>query len=362
MRKLHLIWIPVLFAAAAFGQREMSVTQLVSFIKSSIQLKTSDRQVADYVEKIKLTNKLDDQTVEDLQGLGAGPRTVAALKKLTDASASLAAPPPPVAKQGPPAIPPPDSIEQKRILAQITEYANNYTKNLPNFMCTQVTRRHVDPTGTSSWISDGTVQEHLSYVEGHEDYKVVMVNDRPVSNVDHMKVGGNKSSGEFGTMLADIFDRASHTEFAWDHWATLRGRRMYVFSFRVPQEYSRYNIRDEASGREIVPGYHGLIYADRQTGAVMRITMECDNIPASFPVQQASEILDYDFQKISDREFVLPLKADLHSKAGRILAWNEIEFRLYRKFSTESSITFDEPEPIPADKLKEEPATPDGKK
>jgi hypothetical protein len=94
----------------------------------------------------------------------------------------------------------------------------------------------------------------------------------------------------------------------------------------------------------------------------MRITMECDNIPASFPVQQAGEVLDYDFQKIAEREFVLPLKADLHSRAGRVMAWNEIEFRLYRKFGTETSITFDTPDPIPADKLKEEPATPDDPK
>src|SRR5579863_6771357 len=61
---------------AALAQREMTVAQLVSFIKSSVQLHTPDRQVADYVHKIKLTNKLDDRTVEELQGLGAGTKTV----------------------------------------------------------------------------------------------------------------------------------------------------------------------------------------------------------------------------------------------------------------------------------------------
>ncbi len=147
-----------------------------------------------------------------------------------------------------------------------------------------------------------------------------------------------------------------------DHWATLRGRRNYVFFFRVLQEFSRYSIKDEPSGRTIVPGYHGLVYADRDTGMVMRITLECDNIPASFPVQQAGEVLDYDFQKIADREFVLPLKADMRTRAGRIMAWNEIEFRLYRKFGTDTSITFDTPDPMPPpiseDKLKEEPPKP----
>ncbi len=314
--------------------------------------------MADYVHKIKLTNKLDDQTVEELQGLGAGARTVSALRELTDSTAKLAAAPPAPSVSAPVVIPPPNSIEQKRVLAELTEYARNYTKSLPNFICTQVTRKHVDPTGTESWISDGTVQENLSYLNGEENYKVVMVNDHPVTNVGHLQVGGNKSSGEFGTMLAEIFDPNSYTDFQWDHWATLRGRRNYVFFFRVLQEFSRYTIKDEQSGRTIVPGYHGLVYADRDTGMVMRITMECDQIPASFPVQQAGEVLDYDFQKIADHEFVLPLKADMRTRAGRIMAWNEIEFRLYRKFGTETSIIFDTPDPIPEDKLKEEPVKP----
>jgi hypothetical protein len=358
MSRLRSVGVLALLSVAAYGQREMTVPQLISFIKSSVQLHTPDRQVADYVHKLKLTNKLDDQTVEELQGLGAGPRTVAALKELTDSTAKLAAAPPPPRASAPAVISPPSSIEQKRILAELTEYARNYTKSLPNFICTQVTRKHVDPSGTESWISDGTVQEHLSYLNGEEDYKVVMVNDRPVNNVGHLQVGGNKSSGEFGSMLAEIFDPDSHTDFEWDHWATLRGRRNYVFFFRVLQEFSRYSIKDEPSGRTIVPGYHGLVYADRDTGMVMRITLECDNIPASFPVQQAGEVLDYDFQKIADREFVLPLKADLRTRAGRIMAWNEIEFRLYRKFGTDTSITFDTPDPIPEDKLKEEPPKP----
>src|SRR6185312_11844640 len=82
---------------AAYGQRPMSVPDLVTFIKSSIQLHNDDRAVASTVRRLKLTNRLDAGTVEDLQGMGAGPQTLAALRELITASASLpvAAPPPP---------------------------------------------------------------------------------------------------------------------------------------------------------------------------------------------------------------------------------------------------------------------------
>ena len=108
--------------AAAFAQqRQMTVPQLVSFIQSSIQLRQDDRQVADVLRRIKLANRLDDKTVEQLEGMGAGTRTVAALRQLETASASLAPPPPPAPKPAVVLLPAPDPLEQKRILAGVTE-------------------------------------------------------------------------------------------------------------------------------------------------------------------------------------------------------------------------------------------------
>ena len=341
MRHAKVALALVLLAGGLWAeQRPMSAPQLVSFIRSSIQLHQEDRDVADVVKRIRLTNRLDSKTVEDLQGLGAGPRTVAALKLQVTASANLPEPPPPARQPQIEVIPAPDRLEQKRVLAQVTANALSYIESLPNFICTQVTRRHVDPTMTESWRSDGVVQEHLSYVDHHEDYKVTMVDNKPVTGLDHDKVGGNRSSGEFGSMLEDIFDPASNAQFAWERWATLRGRRMHVFSFRIAQPYSKYSIRDDTSGQSVTPGYHGLIYADRDTLQVMRITMECDNIPAGFPVQEASEVLDYALATISGEKYLLPLKADLHFRGRGGLVWNEIEFHLYRRFSADAAITF----------------------
>ena len=365
MSRLRTIFTLVLFSvAAAYAQRQMTVAQLVDFIKSSVQQHNDDRKVADFVKTIKLTNRLDDATVEQLQNAGAGPKTIAALRSLTDSTASLApaAPAPVAAKADPIVVPPPSAADQKRYLDELTEHAINYTKSLPNFLCTQVTRRYVDTTGKDSWLQEDVIQEHLSYVDGHEDYKVVMVNDKPAINMSHLKLGGATSSGEFGSMLAEIFQPETQAEFHWEKWTKLRGRVMYVFNFRVEQSRSKYSILHEESRREIVSGYHGLIYADQETGMVMRIMMQCDTIPADFPIQQVAEDLNYDFVDISGRPFVLPVRVELRSREGRYQSKNDIEFRMYRKFTTESSIIFDTPDPTPEplseDKFKEEPAAP----
>lgn len=349
---------------ALYAQMKMTAAQLVSFIKSSIQLKHDDRKVAEYVHKIKLTDKLEDRAVEELQGLGAGPKTVAALRELSATSSNLAVtplPPPPPPR---PVIPPPDSIEQKRILAEIIENARNYSKTLPNYLCVQVTRRHYDPTGTENWRLYDIVQEQLSYFDHKESYKVAMINGKAVANIDHHQLGGSTLSGDFGSIYTEIFAPETATEFEWDHWATLRGRRMYVFSYHVPQSRSHFTISDETR-RVITAGYHGLIYADRDTSMVMRYKMECEDIPADFSVKDVKLDVNYDFIKIADQEFVLPLKTELKSVAqtprGKYLSWNEAEFHLYRKFGSETNIIFDTPEPIPEEKTKEEPAKPDAK-
>lgn len=342
-------------ALAAYGQRQMSVPDLVTFIKSSIQLRNDDRAVADTVRRIKLTNRLDSGTVEDLQGLGAGPRTLAALRELIAASASLpvaapVAPPPPQA-----VIAPPSPAELKKILAEITQKALDYTKGLPNFICAQVTTRSFDPSGTESWRQGDRIQEQLSYVDGKEDYKVVLVNNLPVANMKHEQLGGITSSGEFGTMLYQIFAPQTQTQFDWERWATLRGKRMYVFSFRVAQPNSDYSIYHQPSGRTIVAGYHGLIYADAETKQIMRIKMDCEGLEG-FPINQVGLTLDYAPTKISDQDFVLPMAAEVRSREGRALGKNVMQFSLYRKFGADATITFDVPDPIPEDQLKEQPA------
>jgi hypothetical protein len=335
-------------ASLALAEQKMTVEQLRSFVQSSAKLGLGDKKVADYLKQVKLTNKLDDSTIEDMQGLGAGPKTVEALKELREASKDLTAPPPPAPKPVVKPIPPPDSKEQAAVLKDVTEYALLYAKNLPNFICTQVTRRYVDPTGMEFWHLQDTVLTKLSYFEQKEDYKVVMVNNSAVNNVSIDNLGGATSTGEFGSMMKEIFDPETEARFEWDHWATLRGKRMHVYSYRVTQARSKWSIVYEKTQR-VVPAYHGMIYVDKDTLAVMRITLQAEDIPISFPVQQAATTLDYDFIDISGHEFVLPLKATVRMRNGKVLVKNDTEFRLYKKFGAEATITYT-PEPLPESK------------
>jgi hypothetical protein len=351
--KLILLCAFLFLAMPALPQRAMTAPEVIAFVKSQIALKGDDRATADFLRGIKLTQKLDLRDVEDLQGIGAGIRTLQALRKLSEDSAGLAAAPPPPAP--PPVKPPPSARELSSILAAMTEYALNYTKNLPNYVCVQTTRRRIEPTVPGYLPQGDTVQEMLTFVDGKESYKVEAVNGKSELNLKHERLGGVVTSGEFGSMLFNIFDPESGAEFHWDHWATLRGKPMYVFAYAVPQSKG-YSMYHGESKREYTAAYKGLIYADIQSKAVMRITMTTAGIPADFPISEVALTLDYSPTKIANQEYVLPYHFELTSKESKAETTNRAEYRMYQKFGAEASITFGDVEPIPEDQLKEQPA------
>lgn len=368
MKPVVRLLAAVTFALALGRAQTLNMTsdQVVAFVKSSLKLHLDgDAKIAAYVKKIKLSDKLEDRRVEELQGMGAGPRTIAALRALSESSTNLPPAPPPAPVAPRPVIPPPNSLEQARILHDIIENARNYAKTLPDYMCIQVTRRHFDPTATEDWRNYDTVQEQVSYVDHKENYQVVMVNGQAVKNVQHERLGGSTLSGDFGTIFTEIFAVETATEFDWDHWATLRGKRMYVFAFHVPQSRSHFTIYDGESQRTVTAGYRGLIYADRDTSMVMRYKFECERLPYDFPVKDVALDVNYDYVDIAGTKYVLPLKTEVKSTAtsprGKYMTWNEAEFHLYRKFGSASSITFDTPDPIPDAETKEQPPIPDAK-
>lgn len=351
----------------AMGQ-SLTVDKLVSFLQSSQKMikegKMTDRELANYLSKVKLTERLDDRTIEDLEGSGAiGPKTLEALHTLRDRSQSLAAARLVLPEAKPTPIPPPSSEEQAAVISEVREYALNYSKTLPDFICTQVTRRYAAPTpGTRyggaagsdpTWYLQDTLTIKLSYFEQKEDYKLILVNNS-MTNQDYKTLGGATTTGDFGSMMREIFEPATQAHFEWDHWATLRGRRTLVFSYRVAQSRSQWHINYDRK-MDIVPAYHGLIYVDKDTHMVTRVTLNASDVPPAFPIKRAETVLDYDYQDISGHTFLLPLKASTIMASSEYLTKNDEEFRVYRKYSTESDIKYETetPAPLPDDKTKE---------
>jgi hypothetical protein len=353
---LRSLGLALCFSLVATAQPGITVEQVKQFVRSAKEKNQSDRDVAGALRALKLSERLDEHTIEDLRREGAGPKTVAALKELAAKSAELPPPQPAAPKKAYVPPPAPSSEDQGRIIAEVREKALTFTESLPDYICAQQTRRFIDPTGGESWHATDVILARLTYFQHKEDYKLVTVNNNVTTDKAYTSVGGAISQGEFGSMMRGLFDPASNASFQWGAWTTLRGHTSYVFSYAVPLEHSQFTIdwHGGASdqGRKIIAGYHGSIVVDKATEDVLRISLEADNIPPDFPVRQSSEVLEYDLIKIGDREFLLPVSAEFRSLAGHTSTRNLVEFRNYRKFFADTKLTFDDTDAQPANENK----------
>ena len=157
------------------------------------------------------------------------------------------------------------------------------------------------------------------------------------------------SSGEFGSALSGIFDPRSHADFEWKRWDTLRSQPVYVFAYRIAKENSVSQL--DAAGVRVVVGYHGLVFADRNTRQVMRVTTEVES-PRDFPLRTVVKVLDYGQALIAGEHFLVPLHGEMEMRTstdfmqyGRlggnspdVTLRNDTDFRAYRKYGVETTL------------------------
>lgn len=227
----------------------------------------------------------------------------------------------------------PDAAAQKQIISDVTAKALEYLKNAPDFSCTQVLRHNVDASGTNTkWKLLDTIHERLTFVSQKEEYEVLSIGGKKPGNPEN-RPAGLMSLSEFNGLLADIFDPKAKAELSWGKWDSVRGHRVHEIGYKVTKDHSTLTI----GKKDLTVGLLGLLYADADTGAVLRITNVATDIPAKYPLQAVSMDLNWEYMKLGDQVVLVPIKADMHEKDGKSLVWNEIEFRDYKPEAVKKS-------------------------
>jgi len=243
----------------------------------------------------------------------------------------------------------PLSAEHEKIVADARAIALDYTRRLPDFICLQLTRRYDDPLGENDFHLRDTVATQLTYFGQKEDYKVISkkANYKLASpknksaETSYTSLDGAISSGEFGTMLKDIFEPRTHAEFWFQRRASLHHQPTLVFGYRVLARNSRWTIEYNPGAQVYTPEYTGSLFIDPQTHVVLRVSSEAQRTPPSFPIQAAWVQLEYAWQDLAGQKFLLPATAVVKMREGLLIKKNEVEFRNYRKYSAASDITFE---------------------
>lgn len=220
--------------------------------------------------------------------------------------------------------------------------AFSFSETLPNYIVKEYTTRYATVQsrgGRSSWQTLDTITQDVLEVDGHEQYKNIQVNGKPP--VRDVERSGSWSKGEFSSLMQDVMSPITDARFRNKKAATFVGRPAVQYEFSVEQQNSHWHI--EGDGQAYMPAYTGTIWFDQETRRVLRIEMSAQRMPSGFPFDQVEWSIDYDFVGIGEGRYLLPAHSETLScaRSGQNCTRNTIEFRNYRKFTADTSITFD---------------------
>jgi hypothetical protein len=213
-----------------------------------------------------------------------------------------------------------------------------FAATLPNYLVQQLTVRYFSPSSPPRWQEIDQVTADLAYVEGKEDYRNFRIRGEPI---DRPEQSGSWSTGEFSTTLDDVLSPVTNAAFHRRGEEKLNGRTTIVFNYTVAQSNSHWTMVSPDQ-RRYNPPYEGAIWVDKDTRRVLKIEQRTSFMPADWPFRGAETSLEYGFIKIEQKTYLLPARAEnvaCMSGSGACTR-NLIEFRNYRKFTTESNVRF----------------------
>jgi len=225
------------------------------------------------------------------------------------------------------------------VLEKARDAAGSFLETLPNYVCQEFMTRYQSMSHVVSWQPLDVVSTALVYENGKESYRDVSINGKLTKkNIEDLP--GSWSTGEFGTVLADVFSPSTAADFRYRGGSRSGGRAALVYDFLVAREHSHWRIM--VASQMVQPSYRGSVWIDKETKRVLRIEMQATHLPEAFPSDKVESATDYEFVRFADRQFLVPVHAETLScergtdNCGR----NTIDFRNYHKYSGESSIIF----------------------
>lgn len=370
---------------------QIDLDQLQQILSAEKTAHKSDNAIAERLASVQLTERLSHPALQHIAAqMHPGPRTAEALDILAGSSALL--PPPSNAFLD---VPTPDMKAQGEIYQAAINYVVNTLTRLPNFIATRETRSFdnaplvVGHSGFAPMTEEhlvGTFERQITYRDGKEAPELdAQGKPRPRAGPR-----GLATWGEFGPALAIVLSDSLKGRVTWSHWEQTTDGKLAVFHYRVPKAASHFVVSyccawqalnsgtvastvgfrnnptnqyagtGPSSGAEGAisfrgtPAYHGDLYIDPQTGAVLRVTVDAELDNAAV-INRASLAIQYGKVDIGGKSYTCPVRSVAISadrdrpgttapgQSDQVVRLNETTFVQYHRFGSTSRILSNSP-------------------
>jgi len=245
---------------------------------------------------------------------------------------------PPAAESEPPVRGP--QRPEEVIIEKARAEAGSFLETLPNYFCQEIMTRYQTDESSKNWRPLDVVSMALVYENGKESYRNLAVNGKATKK-SLFDLPGSMSTGEFGSVLADVFSPYTAADFEYRKESRSAGRTALVYDFSVDREHSHWQIM--VASQLVKPPYQGSVWIDKETHRVLRIEMQATHLPDAFPTDKVEMATDYEFLRFGERQYLVPVHAESMGcqRDSNNCSRNAIDFRNYHRYAGESSITFE---------------------
>jgi hypothetical protein len=344
MKKALLLLVFSTFSITAFAQ-EKPITQ-TDYVRMLYTLQKNPSGKAAIIEALRRRG-IDFAVTDGLRGLtrSKGGNDEELKQALEEAGRR---------RENPEAAKLPSAKESAEILEKTRANTLAAINEMPDFVVKQLISRSAAYAGTGNWKPLDNLAIAVSYSEAKgEEYKVLAVNGSPINaekRGSYAGFNGSSTNGEFVETLRRIFAPESKTEINVLTTDVVRGRRSIVYDYSIDISNNKRMLGYQSLTLSAVPaGEKGRFWVDAGQNRIIKIEYDLTDIPASFPVRAFHQSIDYDWVKITDQMYLLPVLSDARftstSQVGLLQDRNYIRFKNYQKYGTEITIVEEEDTP-----------------
>jgi hypothetical protein len=357
MRRLLVLTAALLTALPVWAANKVTVQELDALLAEMHSQNKGDDATANKVKDLELTEELTESAMNGFVKYEPGPQTIVQIRVLSLESALL---PPPGTDL--PATPTPDQATQKAIMSRAIDYVAQDFTHLPRFSADKTTARYQNgedfvrtSTGAGSQMAHSDLglnptNQYIRFLGQHSTPVIleggIELPPAKTKGQDPASQNGQISQGGTGPVLGLVLIDASKGVVSWLRWETVGGKQAAVFGFAVGRKQSHYQVnyccfpKSEDVGSHIgatpggigtgpgggqpnaanygvsttfeafkaTPGYHGELFIDPQTGAIVRLTLQADLKPTDY-VQREDTRIDYSPVEIGGKQYVVPVES-----------------------------------------------------
>jgi hypothetical protein len=258
------------------------------------------------------------------------------LKRGTQATLPPCPDPPPVVSRPADSVATRSPTPAESLIDRAREAAFQFSQKLPNFVCQEFMSRF-SQRGREEKMPLDLVSAEIIYEDGQETYRNVKIDNRP-TNKPLQEIDGSWSTGEFATMLLELFHPDTHAQFRSGGASTISGFSAQVYDFQVQSENSRWMLH--AGSQSLTAAYVGSVWVDPNTARVLRIEMQARNLASDFPMATVETAVDYSNVRLGETSYLLPVHAEALGceRDTSYCSHNIIDFRNYHEFKSEIKI------------------------